>query len=165
MPSGVSASRTRPAPGVGYVVTARPTGNAARYDALVDARRTWLVRRAAIITVLYLVVGCATGPRGEVAGREGPVIDGWPIAEVAACDGRNPSCEDLFSAARGALDKRDGPFQPAIVSTTLYYLGEGAPIRTTGNTVAVFTMTDGTRRAIFVSGSMPLPVLTLDFGP
>jgi len=70
----------------------------------------------------------------------------------------------LVRAATAALDARDGP-HAAIVSVKLYREGPTSPpiIRTTGDTVAVFVLSDGSRRAIFTgwgAGS-----ITVDYGP
>ena len=76
-----------------------------------------LLRPALIILCAALAAGCAIGPRGEVAGPSGPIIDGWPIGRAAEC-AESPRCEELVSAATKALGARDGPFNPAIVSTS-----------------------------------------------
>jgi hypothetical protein len=122
-----------------------------------------LRRLIGMVAFAALLLGCATGSSHEVAGSDGPIIDGWPIVEVCDCAGKTPLRDELIRAATAALDHRDG-LHPAIVRATLEYEAAGAPIRTIGNTVAVFVLADGSRRAIFV-GNNPGSPLTVDYGP
>jgi hypothetical protein len=113
-----------------------------------------LVAAAACAIVL---LGCGS--------PEGTVIDGWPIgAKVPDCVGRTftPSCDQLIAAATTALDARDGLHAP-VIGVTLYYENT-QNIRTVANTVAVFVLSDGSRRAIFTSWS-PGGSITLNYGP
>jgi hypothetical protein len=116
-----------------------------------------LSRLVVAAACLWIFLGCES-PRGTV-------IDGWPIgANVPDCAGRTftPSCDQLIAAAETALVARDGP-HAAIVDVHLYYEAN-PPIREGGNTVAVFVLGDGSRRAI-LSGWSPGGSLTLDYGP
>jgi hypothetical protein len=114
-------------------------------------------RFVAVATCASILLGCGS-PKGTV-------IDGWPIgANVPDCAGRTftPSCDQLIAAAEAALDARDGR-HAAIVDVHLYYEAN-PPIREGGNTVAVFVLGDGSRRAI-LSGWSPGGSLTLEYGP
>jgi hypothetical protein len=112
-------------------------------------------RLAALVACAAVLLGCQEG-----------VIDGWPIgAEVLDCASRTftPSCDQLVAAAESALVARDGPHSTPIVAVKLYYEA-GGPTRTVANTVAVFVLSDGRRRAIFTSWS-PGGSITVDYGP
>ena len=122
-----------------------------------------LLHVAAVVACAMLILGC--GQSHEVAGPNGAVIDGWPIgAELPDCTSQTftLSCDEMIRAATTALDARDGPHAP-VVSVKLY--SEAPPVaRTTGTTVAVFVLADGSRRALFV-GSTPGGPITVDYGP
>ena len=126
---------------------------------LVRADRLRVVAAWSLSAVLLL--GCSSH---EITGKNGPIIDGWPIAgEGAECDDR-----ELCQAATDALRRRDGPH--ALIVSTQLYLGLIAA-NTRGNTIVVFTLADGSRRAIYAvrapGGANPgdTEIFTEGFGP
>jgi hypothetical protein len=105
---------------------------------------------------LTLLVGCQAN-----------VVDRWPIsARTPDCASRAStawSCVALLAAAATALDARDGQHAD-IVSANLYLEVDPPFPREAGDIVAVFALSDGTRRAI-LTGWSPGGSHAVDYGP
>jgi hypothetical protein len=102
-----------------------------------------------------------------------PVIDGWPVGAALPCTPEQ-KCQELLAAASAGLDRRN-PGHADVVEGTLH--AEGRTVNASGETilitrsgsccsVALFTLTDGTVRAIGVGypGISTTP-MAIDFGP
>ena len=122
-------------------------------------------RRVAFMAILHLVVaGCTFAPDR--------VVDGWPVGPAVDCSGAGAaSCDRLIQAATAELERRD-PGHPAIQGAALH---DEAPVRdavghvilltrTLSLSVAVFSLADGSERAVGVA-DWPSGPVTDPYGP
>jgi hypothetical protein len=112
---------------------------------------------AAVLLAAVLLAATLLGC-GLARATPSPVIDGWPVGPALGCT-PDDRCPELLAAARAGFEERD-PGHPAIEAMVLHR--EGTEVDpTTGATilrarsggpvhVAVFTLADGTVRALGV---------------
>lgn len=116
---------------------------------------------AAIATAAVLV-GCGTSPIAE-----GSVIDGWSVGASFACTDPDPErpCSAMLPFAQRRLDQRDPNHLPVIASE-LRSQGPNHPLHTGTLYIAVFTLADGSHKAIAVTYPEVATYLwTMDYGP
>jgi len=121
----------------------------------------------AAFVVGWLIVSWVLGSRtGRVS--DGSTIDGWKLGgPVIGCTDADPQrpCSALLPLARARLDQRD-PGHAAVVASELRTQDDISVIRTSVMYVGVFTLADGSHRAIGVlyPGVSTTP-MTFDYGP
>ena len=116
----------------------------------------------AAIAVAAAAMGCGTSPA-----TEGSTIDGWSVGAAYTCidaDLERP-CSALLPFAQKRLDQRDLGHLP-VVASELRSEGPNHPTHTGLLYIAVFTLADGSHKAIAVTYPEVATYLwTQDYGP
>jgi hypothetical protein len=109
-----------------------------------------------------VLMGCGTH-----AVTNGSVIDGWTVGEVWTCTetDRERPCSAMLPFAQKRLDQRD-PGHLAVVASQLRLEGNRTIVRSGVLYLAVFTLSDGSRKAIAVTyPGVATYLWTRDYGP
>jgi hypothetical protein len=98
---------------------------------------------------------------------EGSTIDGWSVGPAFTCVDTDPErpCSALLPFAQKRLDQRD-PGHVPVAASELRLQGPNHPTHTGTLYIAVFTLADGSRKAIAVAYPEVATYLwTQDYGP
>jgi hypothetical protein len=107
-------------------------------------------------------MGCRTS-----AVTEGSTIDGWSVGAPYSCTDADPQrpCSAMLPFAQKRLDQRD-PGHAPVVASELRSQGPNHPTHTGTFYIAVFTLADGSHKAIAVTYPEVATYLwTQDYGP
>ena len=121
-----------------------------------------MYRALAAIAMAAALIGCGTSAVGE-----GSTIDGWSIGAAYTCIDSDPErpCSALLPFAQKRLDQRDPGHLP-VVASELRHEGPNHPTHTGSFSIAVFTLADGSHKAIAVTYPEVATYLwTKDYGP
>lgn len=116
----------------------------------------------AVMALAVVLLGCGTSPV-----TEGSTIDGWSVGAAYTCIDTDPErpCSALLPFAQKRLDQRDPGHLPVIASE-LRWQGPDHPTHTGLFYIAVFTLADGSHKAIAVTYPEVATYLwTQDYGP
>lgn len=122
-----------------------------------------LIAAIAVAAVAGVAMGCGTG----TVVADGSVIDGWTLGASYACTDIDPQrpCSAMLPFAQRRLDRRDPGHLP-VVASELRSEGPNHPTHTGLRYIAVFTLSDGSRKAIAVMYPEVATYLwTIDYGP
>jgi hypothetical protein len=118
----------------------------------------------AAIVVAAVVIGCGASS-GPVT--EGSTIDGWSVGAAYTCVDTDPErpCSALLPFAQKRLDQRD-PGHVPVITSELRSQGPNHPTHTGIYYIALFTLADGSHKAIAVTYPEVATYLwTKDYGP
>ena len=109
-----------------------------------------------------VLIGCGTSTVAD-----GSTIDGWSVGAAYTCIDTDPErpCSALLPFAQKRLDQRDPGHLP-VVASELRLQGPNHPTHTGTLYIAVFTLADGSHKAIAVTYPEVATYLwTMDYGP
>ena len=117
----------------------------------------------AAMAVAAVAMGCGT----STVVTEGSVIDGWTLGAPYSCTDIDPQrpCSAMLPFAQKGLDQRDPGHLP-VVASQLRLEGNQTIVRSGVLYVAVFTLSDGSHKAIAVTyPGVATYLWTMDYGP